>query len=110
MSTTKDERTLREMFAELTRETRTLVQQELQLAKTELTEKASKLGKGRWFDRRWRVDRVRAPAGDYRRYGPHPDRHRPSTLGQRRSWEACSRRASAICSFALGSPHSSRRN
>jgi hypothetical protein len=46
MATTKDERTLGEMFAELSRETRTLVQQELQLAKTELTEKASKLGKG----------------------------------------------------------------
>jgi hypothetical protein len=46
MTTTKDERTLGEMFAELSRETRTLVQQELQLAKTELTEKASKLGKG----------------------------------------------------------------
>ena len=46
MATTKDDRTLGEMFAELSRETRTLVQQELQLAKTELTEKASKLGKG----------------------------------------------------------------
>ena len=46
MATTKDERTLGEMFAELSRETRTLVQQELQLAKTELTEKASRLGKG----------------------------------------------------------------
>jgi Putative Actinobacterial Holin-X, holin superfamily III len=46
MAITKDERTLGEMFAELSRETRTLVQQELQLAKTELTEKASKLGKG----------------------------------------------------------------
>jgi Putative Actinobacterial Holin-X, holin superfamily III len=46
MATTKDERTLGEMFAELSRETRTLVQQELHLAKTELTEKASKLGKG----------------------------------------------------------------
>jgi hypothetical protein len=45
MATTKDERTLGEMFAELSRETRTLVQQELQLAKTELTEKASKMGK-----------------------------------------------------------------
>ena len=37
------------MFAELSRETRTLVQQELQLAKTELTEKASKMGKGAAF-------------------------------------------------------------
>ena len=46
METMRDERTLGEMFAELSRETRTLVQQELQLAKTELTEKASRLGKG----------------------------------------------------------------
>lgn len=46
MATTKDERTLGEMFAELSRETRTLVQQELQLAKTELTEKASRMGRG----------------------------------------------------------------
>ena len=46
MATTKDESTLGEMFAELSRETRTLVQQELQLAKTELTEKASQMGKG----------------------------------------------------------------
>jgi uncharacterized membrane protein YqjE len=46
MATTKDERTLGEMFAELSRETRTLVQQEFQLAKTELTEKASQMGKG----------------------------------------------------------------
>ena len=46
MGTNKDERTLGEMFAELSRETRTLVQQELQLAKTELTEKAGTMGKG----------------------------------------------------------------
>ena len=46
MATNKDERTLGEMFAELSRETRTLVQQELQLARTELTEKASRMGKG----------------------------------------------------------------
>jgi Putative Actinobacterial Holin-X, holin superfamily III len=46
MTTSKDDRTLGEMFAELSRETRTLVQQEIQLAKTELTEKASKMGKG----------------------------------------------------------------
>jgi hypothetical protein len=46
MGTNKDERTLGEMFAELSRETRTLVQQELQLAKAELTEKASNMGKG----------------------------------------------------------------
>jgi Putative Actinobacterial Holin-X, holin superfamily III len=46
MATTRDERTLGEMFAELSCETRTLVQQELQLAKTELTEKASKMRTG----------------------------------------------------------------
>ena len=45
MSTTKDDRTLGEMFAELTRETRLLVQQEFQLARTELSEKASKAAK-----------------------------------------------------------------
>ena len=49
MGTNKDERTLGEMFAELSRETRTLVQQELQLARTELTEKAAKMGKGAAF-------------------------------------------------------------
>jgi Putative Actinobacterial Holin-X, holin superfamily III len=40
-----DNRTLVEMFAELSREIRTLVQQEIRLARIELTEKASKLGK-----------------------------------------------------------------
>jgi hypothetical protein len=49
MGTNTDERTLGQLFAELSRETRTLVQQELQLAKTELTEKASKMGKGAAF-------------------------------------------------------------
>jgi membrane protein len=49
MSTTKDDRTLGEMFAELTRETRTLVQQEIQLAKTELSEKASKVARNSSF-------------------------------------------------------------
>jgi hypothetical protein len=49
MATNTDERTLGEMFAELSSETRTLVQQELQLAKTELTEKASRMGKGAAF-------------------------------------------------------------
>ena len=38
-----EERTLGQMFAELTRDTRTLVQQEVQLATTEITEKASKM-------------------------------------------------------------------
>ena len=42
----KDDRTLGDMFAELSRETRTLIQQEVQLAKTELSEKASKMGTG----------------------------------------------------------------
>jgi Putative Actinobacterial Holin-X, holin superfamily III len=49
MGTNTDERTLGEMFAELSRETRTLIQQELELAKTELTEKASAMGKGAAF-------------------------------------------------------------
>jgi hypothetical protein len=34
------------MFAELSRETRTLIQQEVQLAKTELSEKATKMATG----------------------------------------------------------------
>jgi hypothetical protein len=38
-----DPRTLGEMFADLTRETRTLVQQEIQLAKTELSQNASRM-------------------------------------------------------------------
>jgi uncharacterized BrkB/YihY/UPF0761 family membrane protein len=46
MGMNKDERTLGELFAELSRETRTLIQQEVQLAKTELSEKASTIGKG----------------------------------------------------------------
>ena len=46
MASTNVERTLGEMFAELSREIRTLVQQELQLAKTEATEKAARMGKG----------------------------------------------------------------
>jgi len=37
------------MFAELTRETRTLVQNEFELAKTELTQKASKMGRSVGF-------------------------------------------------------------
>ena len=41
-----DDRSLGQMFAELSRETRTLIQQEIQLAKTELTEKASRMTKG----------------------------------------------------------------
>ena len=49
MAVTNDNRTLGEMFAELSREIRTLVHQEIQLARTELTEKVSLLGKGVGF-------------------------------------------------------------
>jgi uncharacterized membrane protein YqjE len=45
MAASKDERTLGDMFAELSRDTRTLIQQEIQLAKAELTEKAATLAK-----------------------------------------------------------------
>ena len=38
MATDRNERTLGEMFAELSRETRTLIQQEIQLAQTELSD------------------------------------------------------------------------
>ena len=46
MATIDDNGTLGEMFAELSRGARTLVQQEIQLAKTELTEKVSKARNG----------------------------------------------------------------
>ena len=46
MFTNADNRTVGEMFAELSRETRTLIQQEVQLAKTELSEKATQMAKG----------------------------------------------------------------
>jgi hypothetical protein len=46
MPTNADDRTVGQMFAELSRETRTLIQQEVQLAKTELSEKAAKVAKG----------------------------------------------------------------
>jgi hypothetical protein len=49
MALTNDDRTLGEMFAELSREIRTLVHQEIQLARTELTEKVSQFGKGVGF-------------------------------------------------------------
>ena len=49
MATSSNDRSLGEMFADLSRETRTLIQQELQLAKTELTEKASRMSKGTAF-------------------------------------------------------------
>jgi membrane protein len=44
-STTREDRTLGEMFAELSRDTRTLLQQEITLAKTEMKEKAAAAGK-----------------------------------------------------------------
>jgi uncharacterized membrane protein YqjE len=40
-----DDRSLGELFTELTRETETLVRQEVQLAKVELTQKATEVGK-----------------------------------------------------------------
>lgn len=40
-----EERTMGELFSELTTEARTLVRQELELAKTEMREKAAKVGK-----------------------------------------------------------------
>jgi Virulence factor BrkB/Putative Actinobacterial Holin-X, holin superfamily III len=43
METNRDDRSLGDMIADLSREVRTLLQQEIQLAKTELTEKAAKL-------------------------------------------------------------------
>jgi threonine/homoserine/homoserine lactone efflux protein len=41
----KEERSLGELFAELTQEATTLVRQEVALAKTELSQKASRMGK-----------------------------------------------------------------
>ena len=45
MQQSKDDRSLGELFAELARETSTLVRQEVTLAKTEMTDKATKAGK-----------------------------------------------------------------
>ncbi len=45
----KDERSLGELFSELARETSTLVSQEITLAKTEMTQKASRVGKNVGF-------------------------------------------------------------
>jgi hypothetical protein len=42
---TRDDRSLGELFAELSRETTTLVRQEVQLAKTEFSHKATEVGK-----------------------------------------------------------------
>lgn len=44
MQTSKDERSLGELFGDLARETSTLVRQEVELAKTEMTQKATKVG------------------------------------------------------------------
>jgi hypothetical protein len=41
----KEDRSLGELFAELTDETRTLIRQEVELAKVELSEKAARVGK-----------------------------------------------------------------
>jgi hypothetical protein len=41
----QDDRSLGELFSELTRETETLVRQEVQLAKVEMTQKATEVGK-----------------------------------------------------------------
>jgi len=45
----REERSLGELFAELTRETSTLVRKEMELAKTELTDKATRAGKNVGF-------------------------------------------------------------
>jgi hypothetical protein len=45
MESTRDERTLGDMFAELSRDTRMLLQQEIALAKAEMREKATAAGK-----------------------------------------------------------------
>jgi putative superfamily III holin-X len=45
MDTRKEDRSLGDLFAELSRQTGTLVRNEVELAKTEMTEKASKIGK-----------------------------------------------------------------
>ncbi len=41
----RDDRSIGELFAELSQETATLVRQEVQLAKTEMSQKASRVGK-----------------------------------------------------------------
>lgn len=45
MQARQDDRSLGELFSDLTREMSTLVRQEVELAKTEMTEKASAIGK-----------------------------------------------------------------
>lgn len=45
MQANKDERSLGDLFGDLARETSTLVRQEVELAKTEMTQKATRVGK-----------------------------------------------------------------
>jgi len=45
MQQSKDDRSLGELFSDLSRQTTTLVRQEVQLAKTEMSDKVSKVGK-----------------------------------------------------------------
>ena len=45
----KEERTLGEMIADLSRDTRTLIHEEIRLAKTELSEEATAMGRGVGF-------------------------------------------------------------
>jgi len=45
MQQVKDDRSLGELFAELSRETSTLVRKEVELAKTEVTQKATRMGR-----------------------------------------------------------------
>jgi len=45
MAEVKEDHSLGQLFADLMNETRTLLQQEVRLAKTEMTEKASRVGK-----------------------------------------------------------------
>lgn len=49
MASYSDDRSLGQMFADLSRETRTLIQQEIQLARTELSEKAARAARGAAF-------------------------------------------------------------
>lgn len=49
MDTRSDERSLGDLFAELSRETSSLVRQEVDLAKTEITQKARDVGKDAGF-------------------------------------------------------------
>jgi hypothetical protein len=49
MQQARDDRSLGELFAELARETATLARQEVQLAKTEMAQKASQIGRDLGF-------------------------------------------------------------